>query len=55
MVSLTGSVEAGQEILRDAADKVMKTSLELGGKAPAIVFPRRRHRPRRQGASPTPG
>ncbi len=38
MVSLTGSVEAGQEILRDAADKVMKTSLELGGKAPAIVF-----------------
>jgi lactaldehyde dehydrogenase/glycolaldehyde dehydrogenase len=39
MVSLTGSVEAGQEILRDAADKVMKTSLELGGKAPAIIFP----------------
>ncbi len=39
MVSLTGSVEAGQEILRAAADKVMKTSLELGGKAPAIVFP----------------
>ena len=33
MVSLTGSVEAGQEILRAAADKVMKTSLELGGKA----------------------
>ncbi len=39
MVSLTGSVEAGQEILRNAAEKVMKTSLELGGKAPAIVFP----------------
>lgn len=39
MVSLTGSVEAGQQILRDAADKVMKTSLELGGKAPAVVFP----------------
>ncbi len=39
MVSLTGSVEAGQQILHDAADKVMKTSLELGGKAPAIVFP----------------
>lgn len=38
MVSLTGSVEAGQQILRNAADKVMKTSLELGGKAPAIVF-----------------
>ncbi|MDR0417155.1 MAG: aldehyde dehydrogenase [Propionibacteriaceae bacterium] len=39
MVSLTGSVEAGQEIIRGSADKVMKTSLELGGKAPAIVFP----------------
>lgn len=39
MVSLTGSVGAGQQILRDAADKVMKCSLELGGKAPAIVFP----------------
>jgi lactaldehyde dehydrogenase/glycolaldehyde dehydrogenase len=39
MVSLTGSVEAGQDIIRNSADKVMKTSLELGGKAPAIVFP----------------
>ncbi|MDR1731522.1 MAG: aldehyde dehydrogenase [Synergistaceae bacterium] len=39
MVSLTGSVEAGQEIIRASADKVMKVSLELGGKAPAIVFP----------------
>jgi lactaldehyde dehydrogenase/glycolaldehyde dehydrogenase len=38
MVSLTGSVEAGQEIIRDSADKVMKVSLELGGKAPAVVF-----------------
>jgi lactaldehyde dehydrogenase/glycolaldehyde dehydrogenase len=39
MVSLTGSVEAGIEIIKNSADKVMKTSLELGGKAPAIVFP----------------
>jgi lactaldehyde dehydrogenase/glycolaldehyde dehydrogenase len=39
MVSLTGSVEAGQEIIKNSAEKVMKTSLELGGKAPAIVFP----------------
>lgn len=38
MVSLTGSVGAGQQIMAAAADKVMKTSLELGGKAPAIVF-----------------
>ncbi|MDR1386706.1 MAG: aldehyde dehydrogenase [Propionibacteriaceae bacterium] len=39
MVSLTGSVEAGQEVIRGSIDKVMKTSLELGGKAPAVVFP----------------
>ena len=39
MVSLTGSVEAGVEIIADSASKIMKTSLELGGKAPAIVFP----------------
>jgi lactaldehyde dehydrogenase/glycolaldehyde dehydrogenase len=38
MVSLTGSVEAGQDVIRASADKVMKVSLELGGKAPAIVF-----------------
>ena len=38
MVSLTGSVEAGQEVIRASSDKVMKVSLELGGKAPAIVF-----------------
>jgi lactaldehyde dehydrogenase/glycolaldehyde dehydrogenase len=39
MVSLTGSVEAGVEIIRNSAEKIMKTSLELGGKAPVIVFP----------------
>lgn len=39
LVSLTGSVEAGIEIIKNSAEKVMKTSLELGGKAPAIVFP----------------
>jgi lactaldehyde dehydrogenase/glycolaldehyde dehydrogenase len=39
MVSLTGSVEAGVEIIQDSAEKIMKTSLELGGKAPAIIFP----------------
>ncbi|MDR1961831.1 MAG: aldehyde dehydrogenase [Gracilibacteraceae bacterium] len=38
MVTLTGSVEAGQEIIRATADNVTKVSLELGGKAPAIVF-----------------
>jgi lactaldehyde dehydrogenase/glycolaldehyde dehydrogenase len=39
MVSLTGSVEAGVEIIKNSAEKIMKTSLELGGKAPVIVFP----------------
>jgi len=39
MVTLTGSTRAGQEILAQAAGKVMAVSLELGGKAPVIVFP----------------
>jgi lactaldehyde dehydrogenase/glycolaldehyde dehydrogenase len=38
MITLTGSVEAGQEIIKTSADNVTKVSLELGGKAPAIVF-----------------
>jgi lactaldehyde dehydrogenase/glycolaldehyde dehydrogenase len=38
MVSLTGSVEAGVSIIQNSAEKVMKTSLELGGKAPVVVF-----------------
>ena len=37
MVTLTGSVEAGQQILAAAAPNITKCSLELGGKAPAIV------------------
>lgn len=39
MVSLTGSVGAGQQIMRAAAENITKVSLELGGKAPAIVLP----------------
>ncbi|MHB1675773.1 MAG: aldehyde dehydrogenase [Acidobacteriaceae bacterium] len=38
MVSLTGSVEGGIAVMRAAADNVTKVSLELGGKAPAIVM-----------------
>ncbi|MDR0686926.1 MAG: aldehyde dehydrogenase [Dysgonamonadaceae bacterium] len=38
MVTLTGSVEAGQEIIAASAENITKVSLELGGKAPAIVF-----------------
>ena len=39
IVSLTGSVEAGQQIMMAAAPNITKVSLELGGKAPAIVLP----------------
>jgi lactaldehyde dehydrogenase/glycolaldehyde dehydrogenase len=38
MVSLTGSVSAGQQIMLAAAPNITKVSLELGGKAPAIVL-----------------
>ncbi len=39
IVSLTGSVGAGVKIMEAAAPNITKVSLELGGKAPAIVFP----------------
>lgn len=38
MVSLTGSVVAGQQTMLAAAPNITKVSLELGGKAPAIVM-----------------
>src|ERR1039457_4495275 len=38
MVSLTGSVDGGIAVMHAAADNVTKVSLELGGKAPAIVM-----------------
>ena len=37
IISLTGSVGAGQKIISAAAENITKVSLELGGKAPAIV------------------
>jgi succinate-semialdehyde dehydrogenase/glutarate-semialdehyde dehydrogenase len=37
-VSFTGSTEVGQVLLRQAADQVLRTSMELGGNAPFIVF-----------------
>lgn len=37
MVSLTGSVDAGARVMEAAAKNIIKVSLELGGKAPAIV------------------
>src|SRR3954452_15933074 len=38
MVSLTGDVATGREIARAAADTLKRVHLELGGKAPVIVF-----------------
>ncbi len=38
MVSLTGDTATGKEIMRAAAGNVKKLHLELGGKAPFIVF-----------------
>ena len=38
MVSLTGDVATGKEIARTAADTLKRVHLELGGKAPVIVF-----------------
>jgi betaine-aldehyde dehydrogenase len=38
MVSLTGSVETGKWIAKAAADTLKRVHLELGGKAPVIVF-----------------
>ncbi len=37
-LSFTGSTEVGRILLRQAADQVMKCSMELGGNAPFIVF-----------------
>jgi succinate-semialdehyde dehydrogenase/glutarate-semialdehyde dehydrogenase len=37
-LSFTGSTEVGRVLLRGAADQVLRTSMELGGNAPFIVF-----------------
>jgi lactaldehyde dehydrogenase/glycolaldehyde dehydrogenase len=37
IVSMTGSVATGKAIMKSAAEHMTKVSLELGGKAPAIV------------------
>ncbi len=38
LVSLTGSTETGRGIMRGAAASVKRVHLELGGKAPVVVF-----------------
>lgn len=38
MVAITGSTRAGSEVMTSAAPRVTNVHLELGGKAPALVF-----------------
>jgi 1-pyrroline dehydrogenase len=38
LVSLTGDIETGKIIARTAADNLKRVHLELGGKAPVVVF-----------------
>ncbi len=38
-ISFTGSTDVGKRLMARAADQVKRISLELGGNAPAIVFP----------------
>lgn len=38
LVSLTGSVETGRRVMQQAANNLTPVHLELGGKAPVIVF-----------------
>jgi succinate-semialdehyde dehydrogenase/glutarate-semialdehyde dehydrogenase len=37
-LSFTGSTEVGRTLMAQAADQVLKTSMELGGNAPFLVF-----------------
>lgn len=37
-VSFTGSTPVGRQLMKEAADNVLRTSMELGGNAPFIVF-----------------
>ena len=38
-ISFTGSTEVGRIAMRAAAERILPVSLELGGKAPAVVYP----------------
>jgi 1-pyrroline dehydrogenase len=38
MISVTGDTDTGKHIARTAADRVKRLHLELGGKAPVVVF-----------------
>src|SRR5699024_1295334 len=38
-LSFTGSTEVGRSLLKTASDRILRTSMELGGNAPFLVFP----------------
>lgn len=38
LISITGSVGAGQSVMKAAAENITKVNLELGGKAPSVVW-----------------
>jgi aldehyde dehydrogenase (NAD+) len=38
-ISFTGSTDVGREIIHNSAEDIKKTTLELGGKSPVIVYP----------------
>ncbi len=38
MISLTGDIATGRKVLAAATSSIKRTHLELGGKAPVIVF-----------------
>ena len=37
-LSFTGSTEVGRNLLKDSAEQILRTSMELGGNAPFLVF-----------------
>ena len=37
-LSFTGSTEVGRELIEQAAEQVLRVSMELGGNAPFLVF-----------------
>ena len=39
MIALTGSVRSGRAVARAAAESLKRVHLELGGKAPVVIFP----------------
>jgi acyl-CoA reductase-like NAD-dependent aldehyde dehydrogenase len=39
VISFTGSSRTGQKIMEGAAGTLKRVGLELGGKAPAVIFP----------------